>query len=93
MTNHDIYGRRLCTVDHARIGYFHMWEQYSEPIEASPLLGGAPAGVISKVYATCPCWRNDNQSVGCAINIPIMYCPHYASMVEQRKLTEKIKEM
>lgn len=51
MTNHDIYGRRLCTVDHTRIGYFHMWEQYSEPIEASPLLGGAPAGVFSKVYA------------------------------------------
>lgn len=50
-------------------------------------------GYLTPECKTCPCWRNDNQSVGCAINIPIMYCPHYASMVEQRKLTEKIKEM
>ena len=45
---------RLCEVhfdfkDH-RLGLFHMWEHYSQPIEASPLVGGAPAGVISRVY-------------------------------------------
>lgn len=40
---------RLCTVGD-RTGYFHCWEYFSKPLEASPLLGGAPAGVFSKVF-------------------------------------------
>ena len=40
---------RTCTVD-GRVGYFHCWEQYSQPLEASPLVGGPPAGVFSRVY-------------------------------------------
>lgn len=40
---------RLCTVD-GKAGYFHTWEHYSKPIEASPLIGGAPAGVFSIVF-------------------------------------------
>lgn len=40
--------RRLCTVD-GRLGYFHGLEHYSKPVTASPLKGGAPAGVISFV--------------------------------------------
>lgn len=40
---------RLCTVGED-MGYFHCWEHYSRPLEASPLAGGAPAGVFSKVY-------------------------------------------
>lgn len=40
---------RLCEVE-GKLGYFHTWEQYSEPVEASPLMGGAPAGVISRVF-------------------------------------------
>lgn len=40
---------RGCTVN-GEPGYFHLWEQYSSPIPASPLMGGAPAGVFSKVY-------------------------------------------
>lgn len=40
---------RLCTVD-GELGYFHTWEHFSQPVEASPLMGGAPAGVISHVY-------------------------------------------
>lgn len=40
---------RLCTVE-GENGYFHTWEQYSKPVEASPLRGGAPAGVFSKIY-------------------------------------------
>lgn len=41
--------RRLCTVrgDH---GYFHTWEHYSKPLPASPLIGGEPAGVFSKIF-------------------------------------------
>lgn len=31
-------------------GYFHVWEFYSVPVEASPLIGGAPAGVFSRIY-------------------------------------------
>lgn len=33
-----------------RIIWFHTWEQYSKPLEASPLVGGAPAGVFSKIF-------------------------------------------
>lgn len=40
---------RLCKVK-GKLGYFHCWEHYSRPVEASPLIGGAPAGVISMVY-------------------------------------------
>lgn len=40
---------RLCTV-RGELGYFHCWEHYSKPLEASPLMGGAPAGVFSKVF-------------------------------------------
>ena len=28
-------------------GYFHCWEQYSKPIEPSPMIGGHPGGVVS----------------------------------------------
>lgn len=41
--------RRLCAVN-GETGYFHTWEQYSKPLEASPLVGGAPAGVFSKIF-------------------------------------------
>lgn len=40
---------RGCIVD-GRPGYFHIWEQYSQPVPASPLVGGAPAGVIAQVF-------------------------------------------
>lgn len=40
---------RDCTVD-GRPGYFHIWEQYSQPVPASPLIGGEPAGVIAQVF-------------------------------------------
>ncbi|MDO4292083.1 MAG: hypothetical protein Q4C65_02520 [Eubacteriales bacterium] len=40
---------RLCQVD-GKMGYFHAWEHYSKPLEASPLIGGAPAGIFSKVF-------------------------------------------
>ena len=40
---------RLCEVD-GETGYFHTWEQYSQPVEGSLTVGGAPAGVVSRVY-------------------------------------------
>ena len=40
---------RLCVV-HDEVGYFHMWEHYSRPIPASPLVGGEPAGVLSQIF-------------------------------------------
>ena len=40
---------RSCTVN-GELGYFHCWEHFSQPIGASPFVGGAPAGVVSKVY-------------------------------------------
>ena len=42
-------GLRSCTVN-GEPGYFHCWEHFSQPIGASLFVGGAPAGVVSKVY-------------------------------------------
>ena len=42
-------GIRPCLVN-GRRGYFHMWEHYSTPMDASPLVGGHPAGIFSKVF-------------------------------------------
>lgn len=39
---------RLCEVD-GELGYFHTWEHYSTVIDASPMIGGHPGGVISYV--------------------------------------------
>lgn len=41
--------RRLCTVK-GETGYFHAWENYSKPLAASPMIGGEPAGVFSKIF-------------------------------------------
>lgn len=41
---------RLCKVGE-EYGYFHMWEQYSQPVPASPLKGSFPAGVASHINA------------------------------------------
>lgn len=43
------WSTRLCEV-HDCVGYFHTWELYSEPLPASILVGGAPAGIFSRVY-------------------------------------------
>lgn len=40
---------RLCRVGD-ELGYFHVWEFFSKPLEASPMIGGAPAGVFSKMF-------------------------------------------
>ena len=40
---------RSCEVN-GEFGEFHTWEMYSKPLEASPLIGGAPAGVFSKIF-------------------------------------------
>lgn len=40
---------RLCKVGD-EYGYFHTWEQYSVPIPESPLIGGAPAGVVAQIF-------------------------------------------
>lgn len=50
---------RLCYVskslidgerNNERLAYFHCWENYSQPTEASPLIGGFPAGIVSRIY-------------------------------------------
>ena len=46
-----LHERRLCKINGGSLGYFHCWEHFSKPVEASLLMGGAPAGVYSKVYA------------------------------------------
>ena len=45
---------RLCKVNlvasYDELGFFHCWEHFSQPVGASPFVGGEPAGEISKVY-------------------------------------------
>lgn len=38
---------RLCKVDD-KLGYFHTWEHYSRPVEASPLVGGV--GLLTRAF-------------------------------------------
>lgn len=40
---------RFCKVN-GKLGYWHCWEHYSQPLEASMLIGGAPDGIFSKVF-------------------------------------------
>ena len=40
---------RLCKVGD-EIGYFHCFEQWANVVEASPLIGGHPAGQISQIH-------------------------------------------
>lgn len=40
---------RLCEVD-GELGYFHTWEQWSNVVDASPMIGGHPGGVIGQIY-------------------------------------------
>lgn len=40
---------RLCEVK-GELGYFHLWEQWSNVVDASPLRGGHPGGQIGQVY-------------------------------------------
>ncbi len=40
---------RLCEVN-GELGHFHIWEQWSNVIDASPLRGGHPGGRIGQVY-------------------------------------------
>lgn len=44
-----IQSTRSCKVD-GRPGYFHTWEQYSQVVPPSPLLGGHPGGTIAQVF-------------------------------------------
>jgi len=43
------WATRLCEVN-GDIGYFHTWEQRSDVIEPSLMIGGSPGGQISKVF-------------------------------------------
>lgn len=40
---------RLCEVK-GELGYFHLWERWSNVVDASLLRGGHPAGQIGQVY-------------------------------------------
>lgn len=40
---------RFCEVK-GELGYFHLWEQWSNVVDASPLRGGHSGGQIGQVY-------------------------------------------
>lgn len=40
---------RLCDVK-GELGYFHCWEQWSNVVAPSPMIGGYPGGTVSHVY-------------------------------------------
>ena len=60
---------RLCTVN-GKLGYFHCWEHYSKPVEASLLTNGAPEGIISFVRGII----EFPESVGYANSEDIKFC-------------------
>ena len=44
--------KRLCVVGE-KTGYFHMWEQYSMPVQESILKGGSPGGGSEQSIWNC----------------------------------------
>lgn len=79
--------RRLCTVN-GKLGYFHYWEHYSRPVEASPLRGGAPAGVISFVRGIV----EFPEGVGYVSPADIKFCDDENAMLcQMAKHQEEIK--
>ena len=48
----EMMPQRKCKIRNSdTVAKFIDWEHYSMPLEASPLVGGAPAGVFSRIYA------------------------------------------
>lgn len=76
--------RRLCEVN-GRVGYFHCWYNYSKPVPASLLQGGAPAGVISDVYGIV----EFSDHVDLVNPVDIKFCDEENQMLHQ---IEKFKE-
>lgn len=75
---------RLCTVGD-RIGYFHTWEHYSKPIEASILIGGAPTGVFSCILAIVE-FPNGVERVDPTL---VRFCDENNSILRSMKLDKK----
>lgn len=40
---------RLCRVNGV-FGYFHCWEQFSDVVAPSPMVGGHPGGTVSQIF-------------------------------------------
>lgn len=75
--------KRLCRVGD-KIGYFHAWEFYSEPLGASPMIGGAPAGVFSKMFGIV----EFAEGVRRVDPTDICFCDEMSDMLKERNKNE-----
>lgn len=42
-------------------------------------------GYLTEACVKCPNWKNNADCIGCAASFPIMYCPHFAKMYNERE--------
>lgn len=79
---------RLCEVD-GEFGYFHIWEQWSNVVDASPLRGGHPGGQVSQVYGIVE-FKDGVRRVD---PVKIEFCDKInQSLYEREEAIKKIKE-
>ena len=80
--------RRLCTIN-GKLGYFHCWEHYSKPVEASLLMGGAPEGILSFVRGIV----EFPEGIGYANPADIKFCDYeHAYLCAMAKHREEMKK-
>lgn len=79
---------RLCEV-YGELGYFHCWEHYSMVIDASPMIGGHPGGVISYVRGIVE-FKDGVRRVTAE---SIKFCDEFnATLTSMTEAIEKVKE-
>lgn len=78
---------RSCTVN-GELGYFHRWEHFSEPIGASPYVGGPPAGVFSRVYGIVEFANGVRRIEPCAIE----FCDETNAYLQAMKKHKEAEE-
>ena len=80
---------RLCTIN-GKLGYFHCWEHYSKPVEASLLMGGAPEGILSFVRGII----EFPEGIGYANPADIKFCDdEHAYLCAMAKHHEEMKKV
>ena len=81
------HGIRLCVVNE-KMGFFHTWEHYSRPMDASPFVGGAPAGVYSEVFGIVE-FADGTKRVNPA---DIDFCDDKNSILSELETLEKLRK-
>lgn len=80
---------RTCEVGD-RIGYFHRWEEISDVIPLSPMIGGHQGGQVSRVYGIVEFADGVKEVLPC--DIKFRDYTNYGLQACQKKLEELKKE-